>query len=133
MFLKKVLIGLILILLLTFCDSPTNSIVGTKEDIKIDNVSFVIDTTYLKSSIFYAKGRVTNYGNSLIESPWYVEAQFYTDATYKLKLGGNYTEIGVPLEPYQSTFWLLTFSASTTDLNQYPNFRVGDLRAIYKK
>ena len=133
MFLKTIFVGVNLILLFTFCDSPTNSTVGSKEDVKIENVSFIIDETYLESSIFYAKGKVTNLGNSPIESPWYVEAQFYTDSTYRLKLGGNYTKIGVPLEPYQSTFWSMSFSTSTVDLNKYPKFRVSDLRAIYKQ
>lgn len=131
--LKNFLIGVNLILLFAFCDSPTNSTVGSNEDIEINNMSYIIDTTYLESSIFYVKGKVTNLGNSPTESPWYVEAQFYTDSTYRIKLGGSYTKVGVPLEPYQSTFWSLSFSTATVDLNKYPNFRVGDFRAIYKK
>ncbi len=132
MALKNVLLVLLTILTFTFCDSQTNSIVGSKDDVEITNVSFIVDTTYSGTSLLYAKGRVTNLGTKIIESPWYVEAQFYTNSTYKLKLGGNYTKIGVPLEPYQSTFWTLTFSTATVDVNEYPNFRVSDFRAIYK-
>jgi hypothetical protein len=115
----------------TFCNS-SDSIVGTNQDTQINNVSFTVDTTYLQSSVLYAKGTVTNLGTTTIQSPWYVEAQFYTDSSYKLKMGGNYTRIGVPLEPYQSTFWSISFSTTTIDVNQYPNFRISDLRAVYK-
>ncbi len=131
MIFKNVLFILVVFLTFTFCDSSSN-IVGSNEDVEINNVSFIVDTTYLMNSQLYAKGRVTNLGTKSTESPWYVEAQFYTDSTYKLKLGGDYTEIGVPLDPYQSTFWTLIFSTSTVDVNEYPNFRVSDFRAIYK-
>jgi len=133
MVIKNILCILIVLLISTSCDSPTNSVVGSKQDVEIKNVSFVIDTTYLENSLMYAKGKTTNLGTKSITSPWYVEAQFYTDSTYKIKLGGTYTKIGVPLEPYQSTFWAISFSTTTVDLNKYPNFRVSDLRAIYKK
>jgi hypothetical protein len=129
---KNILFIVLITIFFTFCDSSDN-IVGTNNDVEIKNVSFTIDTTYLQSSVLYAKGTVTNLGKTTIESPWYVEAQFYTDSTYKLKMGGNYTMIGVPLEPYQSTFWSISFSTTKIDVNQYPNFRISDLRAIYKK
>lgn len=128
---KSILFILLIIFVFTFCDSSDN-IVGTNNDVEINNVSFTIDTTYLQSSVLYAKGTATNLGSTSIQSPWYVEAQFYTNSSYKLKMGGNYTRIGVPLEPYQSTFWSLSFSTSTIDVSEYPNFRISDLRAIYK-
>lgn len=128
----KVLLSILLLsVIFTFCDSSDN-IVGSNEDIEINNVSFSVDTTYLQSNVLYAKGRVTNLGTTKINSPWYVEGQFYTDQTYTTKLGGNNTRISVPLEPYQSTFWVLTYSTSIVDVSQYPNFRISDLRGIYK-
>jgi hypothetical protein len=132
MYLKIVLFILGGVLLFTFCDSPTNSTVGSSTDVIIENVSFKVDTTYLESSSLYAKGQVTNLGNTTIQSPWFIEVQFYTDSTYKLKLGGAYTKIGVPLKSNQSTFWTLNFSTNNVDVNKYPNFRVNDLRAIHK-
>jgi len=128
---KNVLMFAFVILILTFCDSSDN-IVGTNNDVEIENVSFQIDTTYIQTSNLTAKGIVTNLGKTAINSPWYVEAQFYTDSTYKLKIGGNYTKIGVPLEPYQSTFWSINLAKNSVDVTKYPNFRVSDLRAIYK-
>ncbi len=131
--LKIILLILLAIMTFTFCDSDSDSIVGSVEDIEINNVSFIVDSTYEESSVLYATGRATNLGTKNIMSPWYVEAQFYTNSTYSTKLGGNSKEIKVPLEPYQSTFWTITFSSSTIDVNLYPNFRVSDLRAIYKE
>ena len=130
--LKNILIILPICITFTFCDSQSDSIVGSIEDVEINNVSFIVDSTYEEASKLYAKGRATNLGTKNIQSPWYVEAQFYTNSSYSTKLGGNYTEIKVPLEPYQSTFWTVTFSSSTIDVNLYPDFRVSDLRAVYK-
>ena len=121
----------IISIIFTSCDSE-DSIVGSNQDTEINNVSFSVDETYLESGVLYAKGTVTNLGKLDINSPWYVEGQFYTDQTYKTKLGGNNTRISVPLEPYQSTFWVLSYSTTKVDVNQYPNFRISDLRGIYK-
>ncbi|MCP5063779.1 MAG: hypothetical protein GY936_15130 [Ignavibacteriae bacterium] len=131
MAIKYVLTIMLLSVIFTFCDSSDN-IVGSNEDVEINNVSFNVDTTYLESNVLYAKGTVTNLGTTKINSPWYVEGQFYTDQTYNIKLGGNNSRISVPLEPYQSTFWVLSYSTTKVDVNQYPNFRISDLRGIYK-
>jgi hypothetical protein len=48
------------------------------------------------------------------------------------KLGGNYTQIGVPLTKNESTFWTITYYSSNVNVNNYPNFAVGNLRGIYK-
>ena len=100
----------------------------------INNVSFTVDTTYMIASpgMLVARGLATNDGSSTISSPWYVECQFYTDSTLLVKLGGNSCPIGVPLSPGQSTFWTIYFSTTSVDVRQFPNFRIGDLRAIYK-
>jgi hypothetical protein len=109
-------------------------VVGSNEQTTIQNLSFTVDTTYLDSqnSRLVAKGTVKNNGNSQVTSPWYVECQFYTNASKTTKLGGNYTQIGVPLSNEQSTFWTINYTSSNVDVNDYPNFAVGDLRGIYK-
>jgi hypothetical protein len=90
---KSILFILFIIFVFTFCDSSDN-IVGTNNDVEINNVSFTIDTTYLQSSVLYAKGTATNLGSTSIQSPWYVEAQFYTDSSYKRwKLHKNWSSI----------------------------------------
>ena len=130
---KTLFLGVTAWLLLSYgCENTTESTVGSPNDTPIANMSFTIDTTYVSSTSLCAKGKVQNVGPGTKSPPWYVEAQFYTDSTYTLKLGGNYATISVPLSQGQSTFWTITFSSSNVDVRNYPNFRVGDLRAIYK-
>lgn len=130
-----------LILFLTFlslvlisCDEGETT-VGSDHDTVIPNLSFIVDTTYLDAanSRLVAKGSVKNNGSNKVTSPWYVECQFYTNSSKTTKLGGNYTQIGVPLSNGQSTFWTINYSSSNVNVNDYPNFAVGDLRGIYKK
>jgi hypothetical protein len=127
-------ISLILISVLIISCEESEPVVGSTQDTAISNLSFTVDTTYLEvsTSQLIARGTVKNNGNSSVSSPWYVEAQFYTDATLRTKLGGSYTQIGVPLSRGQSTFWTINYSSSNVDVKNYPNFAVGDLRGIYK-
>lgn len=86
--------------LLISCNEAGDTVVGSTHDTQIINLSFNVDTTYLEASKnrLVAKGRVTNNGNAQVTSPWYVEGQFYTDATYKTKLGGSSTQ---SVSPYR--------------------------------
>lgn len=110
-----------------------STVVGSGNDTPISGVTFKIDTTYVDAS---GSGQLVASGlvkaSTTINAPWYVEGQFYTDSTYTIKLGGNDDEITVPLSPGQSTFWTIYFYTSTVDVRQFPNFAIGDLRAIYK-
>jgi hypothetical protein len=128
------LISLLALILFNSCETGEDTVVGSNQDTQIQNLSFHIDTTYLDSSQgrLIAKGTVINNGNSQVTSPWYVEGQFYTDRTYKIKLGGSSNQIGVPLSKGQSTFWTIYFSSSNVDVNDYPDARIADLRGIYK-
>ncbi|GIK59779.1 MAG: hypothetical protein HND39_03245 [Ignavibacteriota bacterium] len=132
---KRILITLSLLmsLLLISCDQ-NEAIVDSDTDTVIQNLSFVVDTTFLDSANdrLVAKGTVKNHGNSKVTSPWYVECQFYTNSSKTTKLGGNYTQIGVPLAKSESTFWTITYSSSNVNVNDYPNFAVGNIRGIYK-
>jgi hypothetical protein len=114
--------------------TTTDTVVGSNSDTQIQNLSFTVDTTYLdmQSKLLVAKGTVMNKANSTVSSPWYVEAQFFTDAACKTKLGGSNTQIGVPLSKGQSTFWTISFSSTNVDVTKYPGFAVNELRGIYK-
>jgi hypothetical protein len=130
-------IGVVL-LVLTGCETPTgeSTVVGSSGDQVISGLAFFLDTTYVDGSgqgTLIAKGTVRNNGSYNVSSPWYLEGQFYTDATLRTKLGGNYVQVGVPLSPGQQTLWTLTFTSSNTDVRQFPGFRVGDMRGIYKQ
>ena len=116
------------------CQPLTNENgVGSSQDTQIASMTFTIDSTYVANPSLVAKGTVTNKGTSQVTSPWYVEAQFYTDSTLLVKLGGNNTQILVPISPNQTTFWTIYFSSSNVDVRTYPKFKVSDIRAIYKK
>ena len=121
-------------LLLLSCAENSDPVVGSTGDTTIPNLSFTTDTTYLDAvnSRLVAKGTVKNNGSSQVSSPWYVECQFYTNSSKTTKLGGNSTQIGVPLSNGQSTFWTITYSSSNVNVNDYPNFAVGDQRGNYK-
>ncbi|NUM61981.1 MAG: hypothetical protein HUU44_07510 [Ignavibacteriaceae bacterium] len=132
---KKIIFAILVLfsLQLTSCDVGETT-VGSDEDTVIPNLKFDVDTTYLDSANdrLVAKGSVKNNGNSKVTSPWYVECQFYTNSSRTTKLGGNYTQIGVPLAKNESTFWSITYSSSNVNVNDYPNFAVGNIRGIYK-
>lgn len=124
---------IILTWLLLACDE-VEPVVDDPHDTVIPNLSFTVDTTYLDSSSnrLVATGTVKNTGSTKVVSPWYVEAQFYTTKSGNTKLGGNYTQIGVPLSSGQSAFWTIYYSSSNVDVRNYPDFGVRDLRGIYK-
>ncbi len=100
----------------------------------INGITFSVDTLYMQtggSGELVVGGLARNSSKTTITSPWYIEAQFYTDSTFVTKLGGSNTQIGVPLSPGQQTFWKIFFSTSTVDVRQFPNFTVSSLRAYY--
>lgn len=134
---KEIIIATVLAAICAGCEMNTGegTVVGSTNDTAINGVVFSVDTTYLEGHnpvTMVAKGKARNAGGSSISSPWYVEGQFFTDAAYSTKLGGSNVQVGVPLSPGQQTLWTLKFTSSNTDLGQYPGFRVGELRAVYK-
>jgi len=115
------------------CDDESgNNVLGTTQgNTDITNVSFTMTELEVTSSSLKASGTVKNNGNKTITSPWYIEAQFYADSTLSLKLGGNRTQIGVPLEAGLQTLWSITFSDPDIAEGNYPDFRVSNFRAYY--
>jgi hypothetical protein len=130
-----VLITLSLISLTLFCISSCENPVGSTKDVEINNVSFTVDTMYFSASTseLVASGQAKNTGTETITSPWYVEAQFYSDSTLTVKLGGNFTKMTVPLPQETSALWTIRFASQNVDEEKYPHFHLGDLRAIYKR
>lgn len=125
---------LLSLVVLTSCEENGSTVVGSDEGITIINrVSFTVTEREVSSSSLKASGRVKNTGTSKITSPFYVEGQFYEDSTLNLKLGGDNTQIGVPLEPGVETIWTLTFSDPDISEGNYPNFSVSNLRAFYRE
>ncbi len=116
------------------CQPVTSTEVGSPSDTQIPSMLISVDTTYISySGTLVATGTVSNKGTSTITPPWYVECQFYTDSTFSLKMGGNNTQITLPLSSGQGTFWTISFSSSNVTVQNYPHFKVSNLRAVYKK
>ena len=134
---KRVVVGALSLfsLFTLFCISSCENPVGSTKDVEINNVSFTVDTMYFSasSSELVASGQAKNTGTEAITSPWYVEAQFYSDSTLSVKLGGNFTKITVPLSQGTSAMWTIRFSSQNVNEAEYPYFRLSDLRAIYKR
>jgi hypothetical protein len=121
-----------LLLLGASCEEGNSTVVGSNQgNTDITNVSFTVTQLVGSSSSLKASGTVKNTGSVQIKSPWYVECQFYADSTLTLKLGGNRTQISVPLEPGVETLWSITFSSQNIAEGDYPNFRVSNMRAYY--
>jgi hypothetical protein len=114
------------------CTNTTENVVGSTSDTTIPSMSITVSSLYLGSNTLVAEGMVKNDGTASTTVPWYVEAQFYTDSIYTIRLGGNYTQISAPLASGQQTFWKISYASSNVNVLQFPDFRVGDLRAIYK-
>lgn len=113
-------------------DESGSTVVGTTQgNTDIYYVSFTVTELEVTSSSLKASGTAKNTGNKTITSPWYIESQFYADSTFSLKLGGNRTQIGVPLETGLQTVWSITFSDPNIAEGNYPNFRVSNFRAYY--
>ncbi len=121
------------LLFLGFMCEGSSPVVGSDQDVQINSLAFTVTSTSLSGQIMYASGTVRNYGSTKVSSPWYVEGQFYADSTYALKLGGDNTQINVPLDPGQSTIWNLSFTLPQGSAQNYPAFKVRDLRGIYRK
>ncbi len=115
------------------CNPVTNNEVGSPLDTQIPSLTFTVDSTFTAYGQLVARGTVKNGGNSQVTTPWYVECVFYTDSTQSMTLGGNNVQMTTPLNPGQGTFWSISFSSSVVEVRNYPNFRIGNLRAVYKK
>ena len=109
------------------CDSARP--VGSEDVMVLHGAEFQIDTLYTSNTRFYVEGKVTNDGGSPFYPYWYIEADFYENATSNLKFGGSSTTMSFKLEPDEQTFFDLDFSSNNIIESEYPNFDVRNLRA----
>ena len=108
---------------------------GSNRDTQINNLQITVDSQYVQGSpiALVAQGKVKNLGTSGISTPWYIEGVFFSDSSNDaIKLGGNNVQILVSLNPNQTTVWKIQFSSANVDVRLYPNFKVAELRGIYK-
>ena len=124
---KSILLILVTTFLFVGCEEtmPTGS-----EDVnEFESVQFVIESRELVDNTFFVKGTVTNKGNTTFTPTWYMEAQFYNNTQQSVKLGGAVDSFNFSLDKDETTQWSLTYKNSDQNLNDYPNFGIGNLRA----
>ncbi len=125
------LIPLLLLFVIPFfgCEEvPT----GEEDVNEFESVEFVITSKQLVNDTFFVEGTVRNTGDITFTPTWYMEAQFYTDTEQSIKLGGAVDRFNFSLENGETTRWELEYSNSEQDLDDYPDFGIGNMRA-YKR
>jgi len=96
----------------------------------INDVEWTFDEYTVSNTSLTATGMITNTGNSTIPAPWWVEAEFFSDSTFTLILGGNQQSFNVTLQSGVSIQWTLSWSSSNIIESNYPNFAIGNFRAF---
>ena len=126
---KKLLPVLFLFITLSACEEssvPT----GSDDVIEYPSVVFVITSKTVVDNKFFVEGTVRNTGDETFTPTWYMEAQFYTDTNQSLKLGGSADSFNFSLNKNETTKWELEYSNRDQNLDNYPDFGVGNLRAF---
>ena len=123
------------IILFTGCQG----VIGSKNNETIDHLDWSIGTTEDSAGYSYTNqslqvtGMITNTGDTTILAPWSVEAEFYSDSTFTLILGGDQQSFNVNLQSGVSRYWTLTYSPEEVTAPNYPNFAIDNFRAFISK
>ena len=131
----KTILLILTILLFTGCQG----VIGSKDNETIYHVEWVLGTDDNPSGYSYTNetlqvtGMITNTGDTTILAPWSVEAEFYSDSTFTLILGGTQQSFNVNLGSGVSKQWTLNFSDSDIVESNYPNFAINNFRAFISK
>ena len=124
------------IILFTGCQG----VIGSKNNETIDHVDWSIGTpenpdgySYTNQSL-QVTGMITNTGDTTILAPWWVEAEFYSDSTFTLILGGDQQSFNVNLQSGVSIQWTLSYSdPDKVEFESYPYFAIDNFRAFISK
>ena len=123
------------IILFTGCQG----VIGSKNNETIDHVEWVLGTNDNPAGYSYTNetlqvtGMITNTGDSTILALWSVEAEFYSDSTFTLILGGDQQSFNVNLQTGVSTQWTLNYSSQDKVESDFPNFAINNFRAFISK
>ena len=123
------------IILFTGCQG----MIGSKNNETIDHVEWVLGTDDNPAGYSYTNetlqvtGMITNTGDSTILALWSVEAEFYSDSTFTLILGGDQQSFNVNLQTGVATQWTLNYSSQDKVESDYPNFAINNCRAFISK
>ena len=123
------------IILFTGCQD----VIGSKNNETIDHVEWVLGTDDNPAGYSYTNetlqvtGMITNTGDTTILALWSVEAEFYSDSTFTLILGGDQQSFNVNLQTGVATQWTLNYSSQDKVESDYPNFAINNFRAFISK
>ena len=123
------------IILFTGCQG----VIGSKNNETIDHFEWVLGTDAnpagysYKNGTLQVTGMITNTGDNTILALWSVEAEFYSDSTFTLILGGDQQSFNVNLQTGVSIQWTLNYSSDDKVESNYPNFAIDNFRAFISK
>ena len=128
----------LIVTVLLFYGCP-GGVIGSENNETIDHVDWSIGTTENPAGYSYTNetlqvtGMITNTGDTTILAPWSVEAEFYSDSTFTLILGGDQQSFNINLQTGVATQWTLNYSSQDKVESDYPNFAIYNFRAFISK
>ena len=118
-------------IMITSCE---DGIIGSESNQTIDEIVQDSEIMYtFTNNQLKASGIIKNIGNTLILAPWYIEAEFFSDSTFSLILGGDQYSFPTNLDTSTSTIWTLEFSSDEIIESNYPDFAIKNFRAFIDK
>ena len=122
----------LIVTILLFYGCP-GGLIGSEEYETINDVEWTLNGYTFSNTTLTATGMITNTGDTTIIATWGVEAEFYSDSTFTLILGGYQQSFNVNLQSGVSIQWTLSYSDSDKVESNYPNFAINNFRAFISK
>ena len=126
----KILTLVVTILLLFGC---SGGVIGSEDNETINDVEWTLNEYTFSNTTLTATGMITNMGDTTIIATWGVEAEFYSDSTFTLILGGEQQFFNVNLGSGVSKQWTLNYSDPDIVESNYPSFAINNFRAFISK
>ena len=126
----KSLTLIVTILLLFGC---SGGVIGSENNETVNDVEWTLNEYTFSNTTLTATGMITNMGDTTIIATWGVEAEFYSDSTFTLILGGEQQFFNVNLGSGVSTQWTLNYSDPDIVESNYPSFAINNFRAFISK
>lgn len=126
----KSLTLIVTILLLFGC---SGGVIGSENNETVNDVEWTLNEYTFSNTTLTATGMITNMGDTTIIATWGVEAEFYSDSTFTLILGGEQQFFNVNLGSGVSKQWTLNYSDPDIVESNYPSFAINNFRAFISK
>ena len=126
----KIIILIVTILLFVGC---SGGVIGSENNETINDIEWALNEYTFSNTTLTATGMITNTGDTTILATWWVEAEFYSDSTFSVILGGDQQSFDVNLQSGVSTQWTLNYSDPNKTESDYPNFAINNFRAFISK